>query len=106
MFPVGASIQVEDQMEVGGEKMIILIFLFRSSPCSFYSGSKALGEEVLEEAENCFVLRFKIPFNHQPSPKNYLHKLLNYENLLEVENLRFSLRGILPQVYRLLYQGY
>ena len=61
-------------------------FSFRSSPCSFYSGSKALGEEVLEEAENCFVLRLRIPFNHQPSPKNYLHKLLNYENLLEVEN--------------------
>jgi dTDP-4-dehydrorhamnose reductase len=61
-------------------------FSFRSPPCSFYSGTKALGEEVLEGAENCFVWRLRIPFNHVPSPRNYLQKLLNYENLLEAEN--------------------
>ena len=61
-------------------------FSFRSSPCSFYSGTKALGEEVLEGAENCFVWRLRIPFNHEPSPRNYLQKLLNYENLLDAEN--------------------
>jgi len=61
-------------------------FSFRSPPCSFYSGTKALGEEVLEGAKNCFVWRLRIPFNHDPSPRNYLQKLLNYENLLEAEN--------------------
>ena len=61
-------------------------FSFRSPPCSFYSGSKALGEEVLEGAENCFVWRLRIPFNHESNPRNYLQKLLNYENLLEAEN--------------------
>lgn len=61
-------------------------FSFRCSPCSFYSGTKALGEEVLEGAENCFVWRLRIPFNHEASPRNYLQKLLNYENLLEAEN--------------------
>ena len=61
-------------------------FSFRAPPCSFYSGTKALGEEVLEGAENCFVWRLRIPFDHEPSPRNYLQKLLNYENLLEAEN--------------------
>ena len=61
-------------------------FSFRSPPCSFYSGTKALGEEVLEGAENCFVWRLRIPFNHESNPRNYLQKLLNYENLLEAEN--------------------
>ena len=61
-------------------------FSFRSPPCSFYSGTKALGEEVLEGAENCFVCRLRIPFDHEPRPRNYLQKLLNYENLLEAEN--------------------
>jgi len=61
-------------------------FSFRSPPCSFYSGTKALGEEVLEGAENCFVWRLRIPFNHEVSSRNYLQKLLNYENLLEAEN--------------------
>ena len=61
-------------------------FTFRRPPCSFYSGTKALGEEVLVGAENCFVWRLRIPFNHEPSPRNYLQKLLNYEKLLEAEN--------------------
>ena len=61
-------------------------FSFRSPHCSFYSGTKALGEEVLEGAENCFVCRLRIPFNHESGPRNYLQKLLNYDNLLEAEN--------------------
>jgi UDP-glucose 4,6-dehydratase len=61
-------------------------FSFRSPPCSFYSGTKALGEEVLEGAENCYVWRLRIPFNEERSPRNYLQKLLNYDSLLEAEN--------------------
>ena len=61
-------------------------FSFRSPPCSFYSGSKALGEEVLEGAENCYIWRLRIPFNEEKSPRNYLQKLLNYDHLLEAEN--------------------
>ena len=61
-------------------------FSFRSSPCSFYSGSKALGEEVLQEAENCYIWRLRIPFNEERNPRNYLQKLLNYNSLLEAEN--------------------
>ena len=61
-------------------------FSFRSPPCSFYSGSKALGEEVLEGAENCYIWRLRIPFNEERSPRNYLQKLLNYDSLLEAEN--------------------
>ena len=61
-------------------------FSFRSPPCSFYSGSKALGEEVLEGAENCYIWRLRIPFNQENNPRNYLQKLLNYDSLLEAEN--------------------
>ena len=61
-------------------------FSFRNGPCSFYSGSKALGEEVLNDAENCYIWRLRIPFNEGKSPRNYLQKLLNYASLLEAEN--------------------
>ena len=61
-------------------------FSFRSPPCSFYSGSKALGEEVLGGAENCYIWRLRIPFNEERNPRNYLQKLLNYDSLLEAEN--------------------
>ena len=61
-------------------------FSFRTNHCSFYSGTKALGEEVLEGAENCYIWRLRIPFDHVDSPRNYLSKLLNYRRLLEAEN--------------------
>ena len=61
-------------------------FSFRSPSCSFYSGSKALGEEVLKGASNAFIWRLRIPFNQEKNPRNYLQKLLNYNRLLEAEN--------------------
>ena len=61
-------------------------FCFRQPPCSFYSGTKALGEEVLEGDENSYVWRLRIPFNEESNRRNYLQKLLSYENLLEAEN--------------------
>ena len=61
-------------------------FCFRQPPCSFYSGTKALGEEVLEGDENSYVWRLRIPFNGESNRRNYLQKLLSYENLLEAEN--------------------
>ena len=61
-------------------------FSFRNGPCSFYSGTKALGEEVLKDAENCYIWRLRIPFNEESSSRNYLKKLLNYASLLEAEN--------------------
>ena len=61
-------------------------FSFRSNFCSFYSGAKALGEEVLNGAEKCYVWRLRIPFDHRNHQRNYLSKLLAYERLLNVEN--------------------
>lgn len=61
-------------------------FDFRTNNCSFYSGTKALGEEVLEGAEKCYVWRLRIPFDERNNPRNYLSKLLNYEWLLDAEN--------------------
>ncbi len=61
-------------------------FCFRTNNCSFYSGCKALGEECLQGAENVYVWRVRIPFNHESSPRNYLTKLQTYRCLLEATN--------------------
>jgi dTDP-4-dehydrorhamnose reductase len=61
-------------------------FCFRSNHCSFYSGCKALGEEVLVDASQVYIWRLRIPFNHIDSPRNYLSKLQNYQILLEATN--------------------
>ena len=61
-------------------------FTFRSNHCSFYSGSKALGEEVLAGAAGVYLWRLRIPFNEVDHPRNYLTKLMRYERLLDAAN--------------------
>lgn len=60
-------------------------FSFRSGRCSFYSGTKALGEELLEGAA-CYIWRLRMPFSASFDSRNYLAKLINYDRLLEGEN--------------------
>ncbi len=61
-------------------------FSFRRNPCSFYSGTKALGEEVLAGHPNMFIWRLRIPFNNIDNPRNYLTKLIRYQKLLAAKN--------------------
>jgi dTDP-4-dehydrorhamnose reductase len=52
-------------------------FSFKHPPCSFYSGTKALGEIELKD-RNGYVCRLRIPFDTENNPRNYLTKLLKY----------------------------
>ena len=61
-------------------------FCFRTDNCSFYSGCKALGEECLQNADQAYVWRLRIPFNEVDSQRNYLSKLMRYERLLDATN--------------------
>jgi dTDP-4-dehydrorhamnose reductase len=61
-------------------------FSFRTNNCSFYSGTKALGEEVLVGTPNTYIWRLRIPFDHIDNPRNYLTKLMRYAKLLDAEN--------------------
>lgn len=61
-------------------------FTFRQNNCSFYSGTKALGEETLAGVPNVFIWRLRIPFDHVDNPRNYLTKLMRYARLLEASN--------------------
>lgn len=61
-------------------------FTFRTNHCSFYSGTKALGEEVLMGRDSVYIWRLRIPFDHHESPRNYLTKLMRYQRLLEATN--------------------
>ena len=54
---------------------------------SFYSGTKALAEKlVLKNNPNSYIFRLRIPFDEYQSPRNYLTKLLSYNQLLEAKN--------------------
>ncbi|MBL9136101.1 MAG: sugar nucleotide-binding protein [Verrucomicrobiales bacterium] len=61
-------------------------FSFRAPPCSFYSGTKALGEEVLHGAPGCYVWRLRIPFDEVDGMRNYLTKLQRYDRVYDNVN--------------------
>jgi dTDP-4-dehydrorhamnose reductase len=61
-------------------------FSFRTNNCSFYSGTKALGEETLKGQSNVFLWRLRIPFDHRESPRNYITKMMRYSRLLAAAN--------------------
>ncbi len=61
-------------------------FSFRQNNCSFYSGCKALGEEVLSDADSCFIWRLRIPFNEVDGSRNYISKMMRYDCLLQATN--------------------
>ncbi len=61
-------------------------FSFRQNNCSFYSGTKALGEEILTGVPNVYLWRLRLPFNEVDSPRNYITKLIRYEKVVDFTN--------------------
>jgi dTDP-4-dehydrorhamnose reductase len=61
-------------------------FSFRDPPCSFYSGTKALAEEALDGASQCYVWRLRIPFDEFDNARNYLSKVQRYAKVYDNVN--------------------
>jgi dTDP-4-dehydrorhamnose reductase len=61
-------------------------FSFRDGPCSFYSGTKALGEEAVADAPQCFIWRLRIPFDEFDGARNYLSKVQRYSKVYDNVN--------------------
>ena len=61
-------------------------FSFRDQPCSFYSGSKALGEEAIAGIGQSYIWRLRIPFDEFDNKRNYLSKIQRYQKVYENVN--------------------
>jgi UDP-glucose 4,6-dehydratase len=61
-------------------------FTFRDPPCSFYSGSKALGEEAVAGVGQGYIWRLRIPFDEFDSARNYLSKVQRYNKVYDNVN--------------------
>lgn len=61
-------------------------FTFRRGPCSFYSGTKALGEEAMAGLGRTYVWRLRIPFDEVDGRRNYLSKLQRYSRVYDNVN--------------------
>lgn len=61
-------------------------FSFRDGPCSFYSGTKALGEEAISGLGQSYVWRLRIPFDEFDNARNYLSKVQRYPKVYDNVN--------------------
>jgi dTDP-4-dehydrorhamnose reductase len=61
-------------------------FSFRDGPCSFYSGTKALGEEAIANMGQSYVWRLRIPFDEFDNARNYLSKVQRYAKVYDNVN--------------------
>ncbi|HEY3761561.1 MAG TPA: sugar nucleotide-binding protein [Verrucomicrobiae bacterium] len=61
-------------------------FSFRDQPCSFYSGSKALGEEAIAGVGQSYIWRLRIPFDEFDNARNYLSKVQRYAKVYDNVN--------------------
>jgi dTDP-4-dehydrorhamnose reductase len=61
-------------------------FSFRDGPCSFYSGTKALGEEAITGVGQSYIWRLRIPFDKFDNARNYLSKVQRYSKVYDNVN--------------------
>jgi len=61
-------------------------FSWHQNNCSFYSGTKSIGEDIVSKWEKNYIWRLRIPFENINNNRNYLSKILNYNKLLNAEN--------------------
>ena len=61
-------------------------FSFRDGPCSFYSGTKALGEEAIAGIGQSYIWRLRIPFDEFDNARNYLSKVQRYQKVYDNVN--------------------
>jgi dTDP-4-dehydrorhamnose reductase len=61
-------------------------FSFRDPPCSFYSGTKALGEEAIAGIGQNYLWRLRIPFDEFDGARNYLSKMQRYAKVYDNVN--------------------
>lgn len=63
-------------------------FCFKTPLHSFYSGTKAKSEGMLNSIPGlkAYIWRLRIPFDQYTSPRNYITKMLTYPKLLSLPN--------------------
>jgi len=79
-------VETQPDLVAGFKEMDDPNFSFRRPPCSFYSGSKALAEEVLSQFGNGYIVRPRIPFDEYDNARNYLSKIQRYAKVYDNVN--------------------
>lgn len=81
-------------------------FGFNVAKGSWYSGTKALGEDLIKSPSNTLITRLRIPFNGDISHRNYISKVINYNVLLNSTNSFSHLDEFVRATYELYNQDH
>lgn len=75
-------------------------FSFPYRNCSWYSGTKSLGESIVKKTwEKTYIWRIRMPFNHIPDDKNYISKILAYSKVWSSMNSLTNLDEFVQLAY-------
>lgn len=75
-------------------------FYNKNQKCSWYSGSKALGENLVRKSwDRSYIFRLRMPFNHLESSKNYLTKIFSYNKVWSCSNSLTNIDEFVKAVY-------
>lgn len=66
---------------------------------SFYSKTKDAFEKLSAHLDR-YIFRIRIPFNEVPEPKNYLWKIINYNNLISCQNSITNVNDLVEFIYK------
>lgn len=81
-------------------------FSFTQRNCSWYSGTKALGESLVRKTwDNHYICRLRMPFNHIDEDKNYISKLLKYPKVWSSPNSLTNTDEFVQSCYNLYASG-
>ena len=75
-------------------------FCFDGNNYSWYSATKALGEQLIEEGAGVIV-RLRIPFNGEANERNYIDKIIKYPVLLNATNSFSQLNEFVAAAFEL-----
>lgn len=75
-------------------------FCFDFKNCSWYSGTKALAENIIKKTwYKSYIWRIRMPFNHIENNKNYISKILKYDKVWNKENSLTNLDEFVKNAY-------
>lgn len=81
-------------------------FSFKQKNCSWYSGTKALGETLVRKTwDKHYICRLRMPFNHIDEDKNYISKLLKYPKVWSIPNSLTNVDEFVQSCYNLYNYG-
>lgn len=79
---------------------------YNNNECSWYSGTKALGESLIRKTyDKHYIWRVRMPFNHIDDGKNYISKIIKYHKVWSSPNSLTNVDEFVQSCYNMYIQG-